>query len=253
MVVVANHPFGVLDGIVISHLIAKVRMDFKVLTHNALYRAPEVQPFVLPIDFALTPAAQATNLRSRAGALELLGAGGCLVVFPSGAVSTARTPFAREAIDCAWKPFTARAIIQHQATVVPVYFVGQNSRLFQVASHLNQTLRLALLFHEVRNKIGRAVSVRIGAPIAYDALGPIGDRHALTEHLRRITYALAPEEARRAAAAGRRRWRGPVRFRRARPRGLAHHDPGTCQGTAAGSLPPSDARASSAAAPISGP
>ena len=63
VVVVANHPFGVLDGIVLSHLIAKVRPDFKVLTHNALFRAAEVRPFVLPIDFAETPAATLTNLR----------------------------------------------------------------------------------------------------------------------------------------------------------------------------------------------
>ena len=87
-----------------------------------------------------------------------------------------------------------RAIIQHRATVVPVYSAGQNSRLFQVASHVNQTLRLALLFHEVRNKIGRVVAVRIGAPIAYDDLRAIGDRHGLIEHLRRVTYALAQGE-----------------------------------------------------------
>jgi putative hemolysin len=212
VVVVANHPFGVLDGIVLSHLIAKLRMDFKVLTHNALYRAPEVQPFVLPIDFAASPAAALTNLRSRANALQLLKDGGCLVVFPSGAVSTAKTPFAREAVDCEWKPFSARAIIQTRATVVPVYFAGQNSRLFQVASHLNETLRLALLFHEVRNKMGRVVSVRIGAPIPYAELAPIGDRHALIDHLRKVTYALA-QDADSGAGSARRR----VRLRR-RPR-----------------------------------
>jgi putative hemolysin len=176
-------------------LVAQVRADFKVLTHNALYRAAEVQPFVLPIDFAETPAATLTNLRSRASAVELLTAGGCLIVFPSGTVSTAQTPFAREAVDCAWKPFTARAIIQTAATVVPVYFAGQNSRLFQVASHLSETLRLSLLFHEVRNKIGRVVDVRIGAPLPYAQLAPIGDRHALIDHLRRLTYALAHDPA----------------------------------------------------------
>ena len=214
VVVVANHPFGVLDGIVLGHLIARRRPDFKVLTHNALHRAPEVRRFVLPIDFAATPAAALTNLRSRAGALQLLEDGGCLIVFPSGTVSTATTPFARAAVDCAWKPFTARAVIQSRATVVPVYFAGQNSRLFQVASHLSATLRLALLFHEVRNKMGRVVSVTIGAPVPYGALAPIGDRHALIDHLRTLTYALAhgPEGA--AAAAHR-----PLRLPR-RPRDL---------------------------------
>lgn len=211
VVVVANHPFGVLDGIVLSHLIARRRPDFKVLTHNALYRAPEVRPFILPIDFAPTPAAALTTLRSRADALQLLRDGGCLAAFPSGTVSTAKTPFAREAVDCEWKPFTARAIMQSRATVVPIYFAGQNSRLFQVASHVNEMLRLALLFHEVRNKMGRVVSVRIGAPIAYAELAAIGDRHALIDHLRRATYALAHD------AGGAER--SPVRLRR-RPRPL---------------------------------
>jgi putative hemolysin len=81
VVVVANHPFGVLDGIVLGHLVGKVRPDFKVLTHSALCRVTELQPYLLPIDFAQTPAATATNLRSRAEALSWLCNGGVLVVF----------------------------------------------------------------------------------------------------------------------------------------------------------------------------
>jgi putative hemolysin len=220
VVVVANHPFGVLDGVVLSHLIAKLRPDFKVLTHHALYRAAEVRPFVLPIAFAETPAATLTNLRSRASALELLAQGGCLIIFPSGAVSTAKTPFGREAIDCAWKPFAARAIMQTAATVVPVFFAGQNSRLFQVASHVSQTLRVSLLFHEVRNKVGRVVSVRIGGPIPYAGLARIGDRHALTDHLRRLTYGLADDpDGGPLHPAHRPRGRADARRTRARPAG----------------------------------
>ena len=190
VVVVANHPFGVLDGLVIGYLIAKVRPDFKVLTHNALYRAPELQPYLLPIDFGATRSATQTNLGSRAAALAWLRAGGVLVAFPAGGVSTAGGPFAREALDAPWKPFTARAIIETQASVLPVFFGGQNSRLFQIASHVSQTLREALLFHEVRNKLGARVSVRIGVPMAWSELAKRTDRHELIAHLRRLTYAL---------------------------------------------------------------
>ena len=66
VVIVANHPFGVLDGIVVGHLVAKVRTDFKILTNSVLCRARELEPYLLPIDFARTPAALVTNLRSRA-------------------------------------------------------------------------------------------------------------------------------------------------------------------------------------------
>jgi putative hemolysin len=103
VVVVANHPFGVLDGIVVSYLIAKVRPDFKVLTHSLLCRVVEIQSYLLPIDFAGTAAATATNLRSRAEALSWLSSGGALVVFPGGAVSTSEHPFGRRAVDPEWK------------------------------------------------------------------------------------------------------------------------------------------------------
>ena len=190
VVVVVNHPFGVLDGIVISHLVGKVRPDFKVLTHSVLCRVAELQPYLLPIDFAETPAATATNLRSRAETLSWLCNGGMLVVFPGGAVSTSQHLFARRAVDPEWKLFTAKAITRAQATVVPIFFEGQNSRLFQVASHISLTLRLSLLLNELRNKIGSVVAVRIGAPVAYAELRHIADRMALADHIRRAIYEL---------------------------------------------------------------
>jgi putative hemolysin len=86
VVVVANHPYGVLDGIVISWLIEKVRSDFVVLTNAVLMRAPEVHGFILPIDFGGTEEALQTNLTSRAAARDQLERGGCVVVFPAGSM-----------------------------------------------------------------------------------------------------------------------------------------------------------------------
>ena len=131
-----------------------MRTDFKILTNSVLCRHTELEPYLLPIDFAGTPAALATNLRSRAHALSWLCDGGALVVFPGGAVATSARIFQRHAVDPAWKLFTIKAIARAGATVVPVFFEGQNSRLFQLASHVSLTLRLSLLFNEVRNKIG---------------------------------------------------------------------------------------------------
>jgi putative hemolysin len=194
VVVVANHPFGVLDGLVIGYLIAKVRPDFKILTHSALYRAPELRPHLLPVDFGATRSATETTLRSRAAALAWLREGGVLVVFPAGAVSTVGAPFAKRAVDAEWRPFTARAIIETRASVLPVFFAGQNSRLFQIASHLSQTLREALLFHEMCNKLGGRVRVRIGEPLDYLDLAHLTDRRGLMLHLRGLTYRLEGEQ-----------------------------------------------------------
>jgi putative hemolysin len=188
-VVVANHPFGVLDGLVISHLTGKVRSDFKVLTNAVLNRAEEIREHLIPIDFAETKEALDTNLRSRAEAKLHLMHGGCLVVFPAGGASTVPTIWHRRAVDSDWKSFVGRLISQAKAPVAPVYFAGQNSRLFQIASHVSMTLRLSLFFKEVYDKIGATLPVRIGPPIPYDELAKF-DRRVLMDHLRDVTYAL---------------------------------------------------------------
>jgi len=188
LVVVANHPFGVVDGIVLGYLLAQVRPDFRIVVNSVLYRLPELQPFLLPVDFAETRAAQATNLATRRQALADLAAGRAIAIFPGGTVSTATTPLGR-AVDPAWKPFVGRLVQEGRATVVPVCFAGQNSRLFQWASQLSMTLRLALLFHEVANKMGREVALSIGAPLASRELAHFTDRRALADHLRSLTYA----------------------------------------------------------------
>ena len=192
VVVVANHPYGVLDGIVISWLVEKVRSDFVVLTHSALMRAPEVRDFILPIDFSATEEAQRTNLASRAAARAQLESGGVVVVFPAGGVSTAPDRLGRKpAVDMRWQPFVSQLIQRSKATVVPIWFGGQNSRLFQIASHVSQTLRLSLIFHEVKARIGAILQVEIGAPISFEALKATKDRQVLADELRVRTYALA--------------------------------------------------------------
>ena len=192
VVFVANHPYGVLDGIVISWLVEKVRPDFAVLTNAVLMRAPEVRNFVLPVDFSETPEAMRTNIASRAAARARLDAGGVVVVFPAGGVSTAPDRLGRKpAIDARWQPFVSQLIQRSEATVIPLWFGGQNSRLFQMASHLSQTLRLSLIFHEVKSRIGDVLPVAIGAPIPFEELAAIKDRQALADDLRGRAYALA--------------------------------------------------------------
>ncbi len=78
-----------------------------------------------------------------------------------------------------------------KATVVPVFFVGQNSRLFQLASHMSLTLRLSLVFRETARRIGTRLKVRVGAPIPFAELDHIEDRVALVLELRKRIFDLA--------------------------------------------------------------
>ncbi len=188
LVVVCNHPYGVLDGIVACHIVGKVRPEFRVLTNSVICKAEPVARYLLPIDFAESKEAVTTNLKSRALAIAHLKAGGCVLIFPAGGVSTTPKWWRRRAIDSDWKTFTAKLITAAKAPVAPLYFAGQNSALFQWVSHISLTLRLALLFHEVHNKIGSEVRTALGDIIPYSALSGIKDRHALMTFLRGKTY-----------------------------------------------------------------
>lgn len=195
VILVGNHPFGVIDGLVMCWLVARVRIDFRALAHQLLIRAEEIRSFLLPIDFEESRAALQTNIKTRAEAAAWLKRGGALIVFPSGMVSTTPRLMSRYAEDRDWKTFTARLIVQSKAPVIPVFFHGQNSCLFQIVSHVSMTLRLSLLLKEAHDRIGTDIRLRIGKRLPYEDLIMIHDRRKLMEFLRTRTYALSGQES----------------------------------------------------------
>lgn len=193
LVLIANHPFGILDGLMLGHLLDAVRGDFRILANSVFNRAEALNKVLLPISFDDTREAVRLNLDTRATALATLASGGAIGVFPGGTVSTSAKPFSRP-MDPGWRNFTAKMISKSGATVVPVYFSGHNSRLFQIASHMHYTLRLGLLLKEFRNRLDTPVRMVIGDPIAPAALAPFrSDPTALMETLRAATYRLSPQ------------------------------------------------------------
>ena len=193
VVFISNHPCGVLDGIILTWLALKVRPDTKVLANAVLCQAPDARENLLPVDFADTREARETNVKSRLAAQSWLQQGHAIGIFPGGGVSTTERPLKGPAVDLPWAPFTAKLIRPSRATVVPVYFVGQNSRLFQLASHLSLTLRLSLVFRETARRIGSSLKVRVGRPIPFDAIAHVEDRAALVQELRKRTFDLAEQ------------------------------------------------------------
>jgi putative hemolysin len=188
-VVVANHPFGIVDGVILCWMVSQVRRDFKIMRHRVLYQAPEVREHIIPIDLSETREATRQNIAARQDAERILAAGGVLIVFPSGAVAKTKGPFGR-AVDLDWKPFVAKMLLRTGADVLPVFFHGQNSRLYQVAANVSLTLKLSLLFHEAINKIGSPITVSIRDRIPNEALRQIGSRQAVTEFLKAATFAV---------------------------------------------------------------
>lgn len=192
LVMIANHPFGILDGLMMGRILSTTRPEFRIMAHQVFRRAEDLNRIILPIHFEDTKAAVQENLRTRREALRFLGEGGAIGVFPGGTVSTSRRPFS-EPMDPSWRSFTARMIARSDAAVVPVFFVGHNSRFFQLASHMHQTLRTGLLINEFKNRVNRPVEVVIGAPIDRAALKPFEqDPRAMMDFLREATYRLSP-------------------------------------------------------------
>lgn len=192
LVVIANHPYGVVDGLIICWLTQKVRSKFSILTNAVLCQAPELEGVALPIDFSGTRDALHVNLESRRIARERLAAGEAVIVFPGGAVANTESVLSfGAAVDWTWQPFTSALIRYSRASVLPMYFHGQNSRAFQIASHISPTLRLSLLFNEVHRLMGQQIRVTIGDEIPFEYLSPIRDRVALATHLRDLTHQLA--------------------------------------------------------------
>lgn len=193
VILIANHPYGILDGLMLGQMLAQTRGDFRILANAVFNRAPDLNRTLLPISFEESKEALALNLRTRRTALEYLGQGGAIGVFPGGTVSTAAKPFSRP-LDPIWRSFTARMIAKSRATVVPVYFHGHTSRLFQIASHMHFTLRMGLLIKEFRRRVDTPVRVGIGAPLTRDVLDPLaGDSKAMMDFLRKATYELSPD------------------------------------------------------------
>ena len=193
LILIANHPYGILDGLMMGYILSTIRGDFRILAHRIFRRAEELNRIILPVSFDGTREAMQTNIQTRKESLEYLSGGGAIGIFPGGTVATAAKPFSQP-MDPGWRSFTAKLVAKSGATVVPVYFDGHNSRLFQLASHLHVTLRMALLIHEFKARVDEPVRVVIGEPIPQAELDARSkDAREMMDFLRASTYALSPK------------------------------------------------------------
>lgn len=193
LILVANHPYGILDSTVMGYILSRTRPEFRIIAHQIFMTSPQIRPFLLPIDFASTKQALIANAKTRKDAVSALLGGTAIGIFPGGTVSTSAKLFSKP-MDPRWRTFTARLILKSGATVVPIYFDGENSRLFQLASHANSTLRVSLLLKEFEKRLDRSTRVVIGEPIAHSVIrANAGNTHQLMDILRRRTYELSPK------------------------------------------------------------
>ncbi|MDX8348721.1 lysophospholipid acyltransferase family protein [Cognatiyoonia sp. IB215446] len=193
LIVVSNHPYGILDGLMMGRILSERRDgDFRVLAHRIFRRAPDLEKVILPISFDETKEAARQNLETRAEAVRYLKEGGAIGIFPGGTVSTSAKPFSQP-MDPSWRTFTAKMIAKSDATVVPIFFEGRNSRLFQLASHIHHILRTGMFIREFKTKINKPVRIVVGEPIPSEQLDAYKkDPKGCMDFLRKATYELSP-------------------------------------------------------------
>jgi len=206
VVVVANHPFGAIDGLLLSLVLGRVRSDFKFMANYLLQRIPHLRELFIFVDPFGGDGSKAQNLKPMRDCLRWLGQGAMLAAFPAGEVAH-RTWKDRHVTDPPWNPTIAKIIRRTGAAVLPVYFDGHNGKLFQLMGLLHPRLRTAMLPRAVFEKQGQEVEMRIGNVLSAKKLAEIPTDAALLDYLRRRTFLL---QHRPAASATKRLGNGKV-------------------------------------------
>lgn len=188
LIIVANHPFGIMDPVVLVRWAAEFRPDLKVMTNSMLLAMKELEPHIIPVDPFGGEGAAARNLAPMKEAIRLLRQGGTLVVFPAGEVASYKP--GRGVEEKPWTHHIGSLVRRTQATVLPVYFPGSNGALFHAAGMIDPRLRTGLLLREFCAKRGECVQMRIGHPIPFSRLKKFEDDESLTRYLRIHTFVL---------------------------------------------------------------
>lgn len=194
-ITVSNHHFGSIDGLILCDTVLRKRKDYKLLTTFLLALVPNLKEAFLPVD-NLSGKQDARSVNSIRAALRHISDGGAIGFFPAGEVATYQKKGARTAIgekpvieDKPWAANIIKLIKKSGLPVIPIYFHGTNSDNFHALGKIHRRLRTVRLIHELFNKQGTVVQVRIGKPIPASELADM-DIDTLGKYLRNRTYAL---------------------------------------------------------------
>jgi putative hemolysin len=189
VIIVSNHPFGGIDGIILASILNKVRKDFKILANYFLEAIPDLRPTLFLVDPFGGKDSTKTNIGTLKTAVRWVKDGGMLAAFPAGEVSHFSWK-KRKIEDPDWNLTIARLSHMAKAPVLPIFFHGYNSSLFHAAGLIHPILRTLMLPRELLKKRDLEIRLKIGHPIPYKRLSLLNDPADLTAYLRFRTYLL---------------------------------------------------------------
>lgn len=189
-IIVSNHPYGGIDGIILLKIISEIRPDFKVMANFLLRRIDPIKEVIIPVDPFEGQSQISSSVAGIKGALNHLREGKPLGIFPAGEVSTYYNTESPGVADKQWNESIIKFIKKMEVPIVPVYFKGTNSRLFHILGLIHPMLRTAKLPSELLNKKNKLVKLRMGIPIAVKEQKEFTDIARFGRFLRLKTYAL---------------------------------------------------------------
>jgi len=198
LVVVANHPHGLADGVVAMDFLLRARPDALVVGNRWLARIPGIRPWLVEVNPFDPKASDSSNLAGTRRILGHLKAGGCVLVFPAGEVSSCHLRQRRVA-DPVWSPQVVRLARRAGAAVLPLHLSGGNSRLFHSLGLFHPRLRTLMLLREFLAQRGKVIHLRTAKPVSPAQLADHPDDEEATSFLRLRCELLATREAKPAA------------------------------------------------------
>ncbi len=189
-IVVANHPYGGIDGVILLKLVKDVRPDFKMMANFLLRRIEPIKESIIPVDPFEGKSQTSGSLAGIKSAISHLHDGCSIGIFPAGEVSTYYNTESPGVADKQWSESILKFIKRSQVPIIPAYFKGTNSKLFHILGLIHPALRTIKLPSELFNKKNKVVKVRIGLPISVEEQNEFSDIARFGRYLRLRTYAL---------------------------------------------------------------
>lgn len=186
--VVSNHPFGAIEGIILYDIIARIRPDFKVMANFVLSYIPNLKNVFIPVNPFTNNPEWGSSFGGIKTAMEHLSNGNGLGVFPAGEVSRYNGNDYPEDIE--WSVTIAKIAKKAKVPVIPLYFDGNNSKKFYRLAKMHSMLGTAMLLNELYNKRNQHISIKIGKPILPSEFDVYDDYKKMAAYMRARSYAL---------------------------------------------------------------
>lgn len=188
-IIVSNHPYGAIDGVILLKTIGAVRPDIKILTNFLLSYIPNLEEKFFPVNPFTDKPGLRSSFKGLKMATEHLNNGGALGLFPAGEVSSNANP-EKTIKDIEWQASIIKLIKNAGVPVIPVFFDGTNSKFFHCLGKIHPRLRTIRLPHELPNKKNKTVALKIGFPIPATEIEEYSSIKELGEYLWNRTYSL---------------------------------------------------------------